>query len=135
LFTVAAYKSARLEESTSREPTVEDEEDDSAPPNLPSDFFDAPQEDEEGGRFFGGGVTDKQAEIFDYMEEAEKEVKQETIDASWLRKKAIGFEKLINKNAEQRGKWEDEPHKYVGPTTGATVGMGMRLMKLQVHAE
>ncbi|KAI5784163.1 Catenin-beta-like protein [Pyronema domesticum] len=110
---LAAYKSARLEESTSREPTVEDEEDDSAPPNLPSDFFDAPEEDAEGGRFFGGGVTDKQAEIFDYMEEAEKEVKQEKIDTSWLRKKAIGFEKLINKNAEQRGKWEDEPHKFM----------------------
>lgn len=35
----------------------------------------------------------------------------EIVDAPWLRRKALAFEKKINKNAEQRGKWEDEPHK------------------------
>jgi beta-catenin-like protein 1 len=58
-------------------------------------------------------VNEKQAEILDFMEEQEKELAvPEKIDATWLRKKSLGFEKLINKNAEMRGKFEDEPHKY-----------------------
>jgi beta-catenin-like protein 1 len=56
-------------------------------------------------------VNEKQAEILDFMEEQELAA-PEKIDAAWLRKKSLGFEKLINKNAEMRGKFEDEPHKY-----------------------
>ena len=47
-----------------------------------------------------------------YLDEADKDAAPvEVIDAAWLRKKALSLEKKINKNAEQRGKWEDEPHK------------------------
>lgn len=35
----------------------------------------------------------------------------EQIDEKWLRRTIIDFEKKINKNAEMRGKFEDEPHK------------------------
>lgn len=86
------------------------------PSSLPSDFFDAPGEDEEGGRFFGGGVNEKQAEILDYVDAQEKEtgtVEPEKINAAWLRKKSLGFERLISKNAEMRGRFEDEPHKFM----------------------
>jgi beta-catenin-like protein 1 len=50
------------------------------------------------------------------MDEQEKELAEpEMINAAWLRKKALGFERLINKNAEMRGKFEDEPHKFAFP--------------------
>jgi beta-catenin-like protein 1 len=61
-------------------------------------------------------VSEKQTEILDFMDEQEKELAEpEMINAAWLRKKALGFERLINKNAEMRGKFEDEPHKFVFP--------------------
>ncbi|KAI5785870.1 Catenin-beta-like protein [Geopyxis carbonaria] len=113
---VAAYKTAKLDNG-SRSASAEDEHEEEAEPapsSLPSDFFDTQEEDEDGGRFFGGGVTEKQVEILDFMDQQEKdEAPLETINAAWLRKKALGFEKKINKNAEMRGKFEDEPHKFM----------------------
>lgn len=121
---VAAYKSAKLEtngKGASRAATVsEDEDGGDAGPALPAGFFDvAPEEeDEEGGRFFGGGVNKEQAEILDYVDEREREAGDagtEKIDAAWLRKMALAFERKISKNAEMRGKFEDDPHKSVHP--------------------
>jgi len=109
-------------------PDEDEDEAGPAPPetsSLPSDFFDAPGEDEEGGRFFGGGVNEKQAEILDYVDAQEKEAgaaEPEKVNAAWLRKKALGFERLINKNAEMRGKFEDEPHKCVFLLMVADIG-------------
>jgi len=69
-------------------------------------------EDDEEGRFFGGGVSRREEEILDYMDKREGEdAGPEKIDAAWLRKVALGFEKRISKNAEMRGKWEDQPQK------------------------
>lgn len=129
---MAAYKAAKLtanDSSPDRSARVEDAPDDAeyetSASSLPADFFDGPsaagaaeddndEEDEDGGRFFGGGVSEKQAEILDFVDELEKEVKApEKIDAAWLRKKALGFEKKITKNAELRAKFEDDPQKYV----------------------
>lgn len=120
---VAAYKSAKLESnSKARAATVADDDDTEAgPAGLPADFFDvaAPEEeDTEGGRFFGGGVNKEQAEILDYVDEREREAGDtgaEKIDTAWLRKTALAFERKINKNAEMRGKFEDDPHKSVPP--------------------
>ncbi|KAL7266470.1 hypothetical protein RUND412_010983 [Rhizina undulata] len=119
---VAAYKSAKVDVSNGkgkgRAAMVEDEpvEDSEAGPALPADFFDdaPPEEDEDGGRFFGGGVNRKTAEILDFMDERDKEQwAVEKIDSAWLRKMALGFEKRINKNAEMRGKFEDDPTKFM----------------------
>lgn len=125
---VAAYKAAKLsstDTSPDRTAHVDDAPEDTeyetsdAASSLPADFFDAPEtanaeEDEDGGRFFGGGVDKKQAEYLNYIDEAEKEVvATEKIDVQWLRKKALAFEKKINKNSEMRGKFEDEPHKFM----------------------
>ncbi|KAI5843865.1 Catenin-beta-like protein [Morchella snyderi] len=106
---VAAYKSVRLD-------NADEDGDSSSKDALPADFFDAPAEDEEGGRFFGGGVDKKQAEILDYVDEREREdgaAAVETIDTAWLRRTALAFEKKISKNAEMRGKFEDDPHKFM----------------------
>lgn len=123
---VAVYKSARHDGSSrpahvTDAPAGGDDGDDdaaaaaaapSSSSSLPSDFFDAPAEDEEGGRFFGSGVSEKQSEILDFMEEQEQAAEPEKTDAAWLRKKALAFERLITKNAEMRAKFEDEAHKY-----------------------
>ncbi|KAH8150834.1 uncharacterized protein LAJ45_05015 [Morchella importuna] len=106
---LAAYKSVRLDDA-------DEDGDSSSKDALPADFFDAPAEDEEGGRFFGGGVDKKQAEILDYVDEREREdgaAAVETIDTAWLRRTALAFEKKISKNAEMRGKFEDDPHKFM----------------------
>ncbi|KAF8462044.1 Catenin-beta-like protein [Kalaharituber pfeilii] len=116
-----AYKSARVETSgkgKGKAAAVEDGDSDmmgddgAAGPELPSgQVFD--DEDDEG-RFFGGGVSDRQVEILDFMEEREKEdTGPERIDVGWLRKTALNFEKKISKNAEMRGKFEDEPQKFM----------------------
>ena len=119
---VAAYKSARLEPGSKSAhvadaPDEDDDNNDAAalPPteSLPADFFDTP-DDDEGGRFFGGGVNEKQAEILDYIDAQDVDAPAvETIDVAWLRRKALGFERLITKNSEQRGKWADEPHRFM----------------------
>lgn len=116
---VAAYKSAKLDTNGKGVLRVSTGEGD-ADQSLPDGFFDpAPeQEDEEGGRFFGGGVNKEQAEILDYVDEREREagdVGTEKIDAAWLRKTALAFERKISKNAEMRGKFEDDPHKLATP--------------------
>jgi beta-catenin-like protein 1 len=51
----------------------------------------------------------------DYVDEQESaDVAPEKIDAAWLRKLALNFEKKITKNAELRAKFETEPQKFMG---------------------
>ena len=116
------YKSAKLSSnghpSSSRSATVQDYDDDleagPAPPPEDEDYGpDIPDDDE--GRFFGGGVTQEENEILDYMEGQESaEIAPEKIDFAWLRKLALNFEKKITKNAELRAKFENEPQKFMG---------------------
>ena len=83
-----------------------EEDDESYGPDIP---------DDEEGRFFGGGTTNQENQILDYMEDQEPaDMAPENIDASWLRKQALNFEKKITKNAELRAKFENEPQKFMG---------------------
>lgn len=75
---------------------------------------DVMDEDDEEGRFFGGGITKEESEILDYMDTQETELAPEKIDAAWLRRTALNFEKRITKNAELRAKFEDDPQKFMG---------------------
>lgn len=82
------------------------QDDDSYGPDLP---------DDEDGRFFGGGISKEESEILDYMEDQNGvDVMPEKIDATWVRKLALNFEKRISKNAELRAKFENEPQKFMG---------------------
>ncbi|KAK2798178.1 hypothetical protein FQN51_007864 [Onygenales sp. PD_10] len=112
------YKSAKVDangdaKSTGRAVAVEDagDEDDYAGPELPPDFDpeeDIPDDDE--GRFFGGGITRETAGALDFVEKLDQgETAPEKIDAAWLRRLALNFEKRISKNAELRAKFESEP--------------------------
>ncbi|CEJ90224.1 hypothetical protein VHEMI06022 [[Torrubiella] hemipterigena] len=68
--------------------------------------------DDDEGRFFGGGITQQESEILEFVNEVE-EGKEEKIDAVWLRKTVLNFEKRITKNAELRAKFESEPQKFI----------------------
>ncbi|KAE8452749.1 hypothetical protein EG329_013021 [Mollisiaceae sp. DMI_Dod_QoI] len=118
------YKSAKLApnghaKSNGKQPAVSEPEDEDmeAGPAAPPDDEDYGPDipDDEEGRFFGGGVTQEENEILDYMEGQESaDVAPEKIDSAWLRKLVLNFEKKITKNAELRAKFENEPAKFMG---------------------
>lgn len=86
----------------------------SAPPDDDEDYGPDIPDDEEG-RFFGGGVTQEENEILDYMDGQEPaDIAPEKIDSAWLRKLGLNFEKKISKNAELRAKFEGDPQKFMG---------------------
>ena len=114
------YKAAKRDSNAhgSRHATVEDEAVDHDRGEAPGDDEDdygpeLPPDDEEGGRFFGGGITKQESEILDYLEGRDEDVAAEKIDAGWLRKTVLNFEKRITKNAELRAKYEDDPQKFM----------------------
>ncbi|KAF9886436.1 hypothetical protein FE257_011468 [Aspergillus nanangensis] len=116
------YKAAKLEadgdvKSKGKAPMVEDEmeDDGEAGPELPPDFDteDGPDEDEEG-RFFGGGMDRQTAQAMHYIDQQEEgQTAPEKFDTAWLRRFALNFEKKISKNAELRGKFENDPQKFM----------------------
>ena len=81
-----------------------------APP--PEDNENEPGDDEDG-RFFGGGVTEQEKEVMDYIDKNEDGEVEEKIDRPWLKRTMMNFERKINKNAELRGKYPDDPMKFV----------------------
>ncbi|KIW69873.1 hypothetical protein PV04_02193 [Phialophora macrospora] len=85
-----------------------------AGPALPREDVEDELGDDEEGRFFGGGVTKQEREVIDYIDKNESGEVEEKIDSAWLRRTAINFERKINKNAELRAKYENDPMKFVG---------------------
>lgn len=75
-----------------------------------------PDEDDEG-RFFGGGITARESAMLDFVEDSAANhavsAASEKIDIAWLRKTALAFEKRISRNAEQRSKYESDPAKFI----------------------
>ncbi|KAH7216477.1 related to nuclear associated protein [Fusarium oxysporum] len=117
------YKSAKINANGSNrhaqvnDAPDEDEDMEAGPAPPPADDEDFGPElppDDDEGRFFGGGITKQESEILDYVEEADAGRAPEKIDAAWLRKTLTNLEKHINKNAELRAKFEDQPQKFIG---------------------
>ncbi|KAL8785163.1 MAG: hypothetical protein Q9213_003509 [Squamulea squamosa] len=118
----AIYKATRVSTNgdvkSNGKATVEDKEDDDdieAGPALP------PEETEDGigdedRRFFGGGITTDTADALNYIDGLDQggDAKAEKIDASWLRKVALNFERKISKNSELRAKFDNDPQKFMG---------------------
>ncbi|KAM3502632.1 hypothetical protein MY11210_009006 [Beauveria gryllotalpidicola] len=106
------YKSSRLSTGgdSNRRARVEDEDEQDFGPELPP--VDDSGEDKEG-RFFGGGISEKESQILDYVDDADADAAPERIDVGWLRKAVLNFEKHIAKNAELRAKFESEPQKFI----------------------
>ncbi|KAK3054232.1 hypothetical protein LTS18_012028, partial [Coniosporium uncinatum] len=99
---------------------AEDNDTEAGPDILPDDddeYGPDPDDDEEG-RFFGGGVGSETNVALDYIEGREGEndegkLAEEKHDLPWLRKLALNFEKRISSNAELRAKFEDQPQKFM----------------------
>lgn len=116
----SAVKAARVEDGDdgeagpSRVENVRGEfvESDEFAPGNDADYF--VDEDEEGGRFFGGGLTSQQKRILELMNSEED---QEGISAEEelknLRKAVLRLERAITKNQEQRVKFGDDPSKFI----------------------
>ncbi|KAH9467421.1 hypothetical protein MJO29_005869 [Puccinia striiformis f. sp. tritici] len=80
------------------------------------------EEDEEGGRFFGDGLTSEQKEIIDILNhdtEDQNNAPPETgagaekIKLTEIKKNCLNLERAINKNRDMRTKFEAQPEKFV----------------------
>ncbi|CAH7667033.1 Catenin-beta-like protein [Phakopsora pachyrhizi] len=80
------------------------------------------EEDEEGGRFFGDGLTTEQKQIIDILNTGTQEDDQSNslensnpnpISSLEIKKLCLGLERAINKNREMRTKFCDDPEKFV----------------------
>ncbi|PKX90331.1 beta-catenin-like protein 1 [Aspergillus novofumigatus IBT 16806] len=115
------YKAAKLDangdvKSKGKAPMVEEdvEDDGEAGPELPPDFDAEDIPDDEEGRFFGGGMERKTAQAMQYIDQQDEgEAAPEKFDSAWLRRLALTFERKISKNAELRGKFENDPQKFM----------------------
>ncbi|KAI2468004.1 DUF1716-domain-containing protein [Annulohypoxylon bovei var. microspora] len=120
------YKSVRLSSNrpSSRHAHVEeagdrDEDDTEAGPAPPPDDDEngdlGPAPPPEDDDFGGSGLTAQEEEALDYVDAVDpaNDPYPTKFDSTWLRKAALNFEKRINKNAELRAKYENEPKKFI----------------------
>ncbi|WVW81453.1 hypothetical protein I302_103447 [Kwoniella bestiolae CBS 10118] len=117
------YKAAEVEPSSGPQPlpangkgkgkaaTVEEEDDDDAYNAADRDIYEGDEDDE--GRFFGGGLNNEQQQILDIFDKAGDEEDGPTLDLPGLRRQLGKFERIVNKNAEMRGKFPDDPSKFI----------------------
>ncbi|KAG1449762.1 hypothetical protein G6F46_007877 [Rhizopus delemar] len=74
--------------------------------------FDPVEDDEEGGRFFGGGLTSEQTDILDLVDQYDAE-ETEALTANSVKKMILKFEKAISKNQEMRVRYAEQPEKFM----------------------
>ncbi|KAH0840137.1 Catenin-beta-like protein [Lanmaoa asiatica] len=103
--------------SGSRRATVEDASEDdvdtSFAPGGDADYF---VEEDEEGRFYGGGLTSEQKEILSVFERAEGEGVSndpEVVTITSIRRTLLRLERAVNKNQDQRSKYPDDPSKFI----------------------
>ncbi|KAG6868515.1 hypothetical protein C0993_001616 [Termitomyces sp. T159_Od127] len=97
--------------------TVEDEGDEEVDrdfaPGGDADFF---TEEDEDGRFFGGGLTSEQKEILNIFESASGEAVMDDSNAlsiTAIRRLLLRFERTMNRNQDLRSKYPDDPTKFI----------------------
>ncbi|KAJ8655628.1 hypothetical protein O0I10_008717 [Lichtheimia ornata] len=93
-----------------RNVTIEDEDEDTA--GMEYGVQDVVEEDDEEGRFFGGGLTDEQSRLLDLVDQYEDD-ETEALSATSVKKMILKFEKAINKNQDQRVRYADQPEKFM----------------------
>jgi beta-catenin-like protein 1 len=107
-----------VEDEIEQQDAPQNEEDDDveagpAPPPDDDDEEVAGGPEDEEGRFFGSGVTAQEKQVMTYLDQNDDDEPEEKIDLPWLKRIMISFERKINKNAELRAKFENEPMKFV----------------------
>ncbi|KAI9304043.1 Catenin-beta-like protein [Cunninghamella echinulata] len=70
-------------------------------------------DNDEEGRFFGGGLTDEQSKLLDLVEQFEDDEEENGINAASVKRMILKFEKAINKNQELRMRYADDPTKFM----------------------
>ncbi|EIN10361.1 DUF1716-domain-containing protein [Punctularia strigosozonata HHB-11173 SS5] len=108
-------------EKGKRRATVEDAEDEDVAMGEESDFApggdaDYFAEEDEEGRFYGGGLTREQKEILNIFDQAGGEGALEDTAAltpTSIRKLLLRFQRAADKNQDQRSKWPDDPTKFI----------------------
>ncbi|KAJ8503048.1 hypothetical protein ONZ45_g11193 [Pleurotus djamor] len=93
----------------------EEDEDDqrSFAPGGDADYF---AEEDDEGRFFGGGLTTEQKDILNIFDNSVEEGAQEDIEIMSLaavKRMLLRFERAANKNQDQRSKYPDDPTKFI----------------------
>ncbi|KAH7105510.1 DUF1716-domain-containing protein [Auriculariales sp. MPI-PUGE-AT-0066] len=105
----------------SRRATVEDvDEDDERDggsgdfaPGGDADYF---AEEDDEGRFYGGGLTKQQKEILSIFEKAADKdgvLEEAGMNAAQVKRLVLRFERAANKNQQQRAKFPNDPTKFI----------------------
>ncbi|KAI0719562.1 Catenin-beta-like protein [Cerioporus squamosus] len=99
--------------------TVEDEDENGADeamdfaPGGDADYF---AEEDDEGRFFGGGLTEEQKDILNIFDKDGGEGVREDLEEmtiTGVRRILTRFERAANKNQDQRSKYPDDPTKFI----------------------
>ncbi|KAF9009026.1 Catenin-beta-like protein [Cyathus striatus] len=82
-------------------------------PGGDADYF---AEEDDEGRFYGGGLTSEQKEILNIFDRAVGESTQdepEELSITTVRQMLLRFERAVNKNTDQRSKYPNEPTRFI----------------------
>ncbi|KAF8529145.1 DUF1716-domain-containing protein [Hysterangium stoloniferum] len=82
-------------------------------PGNDADYF---AEEDEDGRFYGGGLTDEQKKILNIFDDAGGEGVQDGFDdlsIAGIRRLLLRFDRAVKKNQDQRSKYPDDPSKFI----------------------
>ena len=80
-------------------------------PGGDADYF---AEEDEEGRFFGGGLTSEQKEILNIFDNAgEQDDGASALTLPGIRRTLLRFERAAARNQDHRSKWPDDPTKCV----------------------
>ncbi|KAJ3736307.1 Catenin-beta-like protein [Lentinula guzmanii] len=94
------------------EDAIEDDEDRSFAPGGDADYF---IEEDEDGRFYGGGLTSEQKDILNIFERAGDEALAESdeLTITGIRRTLLKFERAVGKNQDQRSKYPNDPSRFI----------------------
>ncbi|GAA5875403.1 hypothetical protein JCM3774_002976 [Rhodotorula dairenensis] len=81
-------------------------------PGQDADYY---AEEDEDGRFFGGGLSSVQKQVLQIMENGgdEQQLPGEDLTPQSVRKQLLALEKAVNKNRDLRTKYPTDPEKFV----------------------
>ena len=101
---------------TSKQPRVEDVPE--LPAAQPDIEMEEDEDDEEGGRFHGSGMSSEQRAILEYFDKEDASGEGEVIGREGfterdVKRLASGLEKAIETNEARRAKFPNDPTKYI----------------------
>ncbi|KAK9473470.1 Catenin-beta-like protein [Dipodascopsis tothii] len=111
----------------------ESEPEPAAPVEEPVDLDEHGSDDDEGGRFFGGGMTAEQREILDFVDKYEDDG-EITFDSAWVRRTVGRLERAVARNEALRARHADAPQRFMASEEELDEAI-KKLSALTEHAE